>query len=322
LGLLNPLIETRFYVPEKSQIRFYVYQNLVEQYTSKNMTYSSDILNAFSGIMAAQEAVYGSFICGLPETVVDMALLWVSLGPHQRRKAVDQPYPSWSWSGWTGPAFHPLWLFDEPPEENACLLKSCLDKVQVCLSERPGDHRAVIRRMDLAPRSSQWLGKNDVGAFTASASGSLFPALHFWTTSVPFNNFEASVRVRLPVLSFRGAAKSAHSINTEGLIITSLLDRNHHRCGVLFGSEVQTLSNNQSSYEFILLSEIERVILRGKDTSGELFEESHFTITAWCTLNVMLVDRKEETVNRVAIGIIHRDAWFKADVTFRSIWLA
>lgn len=82
------------------------YSHALSNYTSRSLTYQSDMLHAFSGIIARLKPLFrGEFIYGLPETELDNAILWRSYGMLVRN--VDSAtgkvlYPSWSWAGWIG----------------------------------------------------------------------------------------------------------------------------------------------------------------------------------------------------------------------------
>lgn len=92
---------------------FHHYKFLVRDYSKRSLSYPSDILFAFSGIQAHITAITGSdFVCGLPEAVIDAALLWYSLNISTSERRVSSIYtldssliqpPSWSWIGWTNP---------------------------------------------------------------------------------------------------------------------------------------------------------------------------------------------------------------------------
>jgi hypothetical protein len=93
---------------------FQQYATLVADYTGRGMTYASDVLRALQGILPAlnrafrkiQEGEYEVFRYGLPQPVLDVALLWQPEGNCERREHCEhckQPYmPSWSWAGWIG----------------------------------------------------------------------------------------------------------------------------------------------------------------------------------------------------------------------------
>lgn len=82
------------------------YRQIVETYTSRQLSYPSDILNAFKGIEAALHPLFRSdFIFGLPRSEIDSQLLWQPTGLLTRRRSLDTGlpiFPSWTWAGWVG----------------------------------------------------------------------------------------------------------------------------------------------------------------------------------------------------------------------------
>jgi hypothetical protein len=83
------------------------FNSLVSQYSHRQMSYKSDIENAFVGVqdVIAQKAGW-LFVAGLPVDILDWALLWIPSGKMERRKwtiagELVGP-PSWSWFGWEG----------------------------------------------------------------------------------------------------------------------------------------------------------------------------------------------------------------------------
>lgn len=85
-----------------SKIFAQVYSPLVEHYATRDTSYASDILKAFSGITGALEKpIYlGGFVAGIPESFIGAGLAWSFHGQCSRRPG----FPSWSWAGW---AFEP-----------------------------------------------------------------------------------------------------------------------------------------------------------------------------------------------------------------------
>ena len=84
------------------------YKNLVERYTSKQLTYLPDIFRAFSGILASLRYLHTdyqvpSYICGLPIKFLEMALYWRGDGDLKPRLVLPisinetiMTTPSWS----------------------------------------------------------------------------------------------------------------------------------------------------------------------------------------------------------------------------------
>ncbi|KAL8863324.1 MAG: hypothetical protein Q9178_000004 [Gyalolechia marmorata] len=93
-------------VPSLQHVNIISYRRVVESYTSRHLTYGSDMLNAFRGIEAVFRPLFRSdFLFGLPRSELDSQLLWQPVGPCTRRcdLATNLPmFPSWSWAGWVG----------------------------------------------------------------------------------------------------------------------------------------------------------------------------------------------------------------------------
>ena len=83
------------------------FRTLLQQYTSRALTYETDIHDAFAGLEEFLKAVTGSKISfGLAENFMDWSVLWTQQTKLRRREA----FPSWSWLGWKGT----IWLPDPP----------------------------------------------------------------------------------------------------------------------------------------------------------------------------------------------------------------
>ncbi|KAF2685967.1 HET-domain-containing protein [Lentithecium fluviatile CBS 122367] len=82
------------------------YKTLVHDYSQRNLSYDSDILNGVQGILRllTLRTKRSWYVAGLPEHRLDTALLWFPVGPITRRgpSKSGHPYPSWSWAGWKG----------------------------------------------------------------------------------------------------------------------------------------------------------------------------------------------------------------------------
>ncbi|KAK8097486.1 hypothetical protein PG984_016625 [Apiospora sp. TS-2023a] len=84
------------------------YIRAVEQYTPRQLTFQTDVLFAFAGLGSIFERSFESrLLFGLPESILDVALLWRPAEPLKRRFCKDKDgnlvhFPSWSWAGWEG----------------------------------------------------------------------------------------------------------------------------------------------------------------------------------------------------------------------------
>lgn len=86
------------------------YQQYVQQYVKRSLTYQSDALSAFQGIADSLESSVGigCLVFAIPKSCFDWGIMWKararpddtdgSLGRLERREG----FPSWSWVGWQG----------------------------------------------------------------------------------------------------------------------------------------------------------------------------------------------------------------------------
>lgn len=78
-----------------------MYTRLVEQYSTRNLSFQSDALKAFSGIQGLFTTLNqksNTFTYGLPVSAFDFAFCW-SVKTH-RPSLRRLEFPSWSWVGW------------------------------------------------------------------------------------------------------------------------------------------------------------------------------------------------------------------------------
>ena len=83
-----------------------VYSQIVQKFTSRQLSFANDILNAFIGVSNRLAPLFkDGFRFGLPKNELDTQLLWQPQTNIKRRidLASGRPiYPSWSWAGWEG----------------------------------------------------------------------------------------------------------------------------------------------------------------------------------------------------------------------------
>jgi hypothetical protein len=94
------------------------YSIVLQNYLSRRLTNSEDILKAFSGVTSLLSDVLGNVFWGLSENHFHQAICWHSFGEQVPLKKREK-FPSWSWAGW----YHPGYTPDQPqvkfiPREN------------------------------------------------------------------------------------------------------------------------------------------------------------------------------------------------------------
>ena len=78
---------------------FVEYARAVAQFTHRSISFQNDVLNAFDGLGKVFQSGFNSAtVFGLPESLLDVALLWRPMQQLERRAH----FPSWCWAGWNG----------------------------------------------------------------------------------------------------------------------------------------------------------------------------------------------------------------------------
>ncbi|XTI94459.1 heterokaryon incompatibility protein-domain-containing protein [Cenococcum geophilum] len=185
------------------------YEALVSQYTSRQMTYASDMLNAFTGISSALAHLNDDIMLwGLPESQFSRLLTW-GLDGHTRHGSTHRtlcqdgsehniPFPSWSWSAWNCFAHPPFRVFiNRGPSETEPLIifyRSSIEGKIVKINEfwnksygtGPPDAEALDSH-DNNGLISQWIGKPryDERAVRLAPGIEFIDSglLHFWTST-------------------------------------------------------------------------------------------------------------------------------------------
>lgn len=324
---------------------FPYYAQFVLDYSRKQLSYQSDVINAFTGITRMLEQHWDwRFLQALPVPLIDLALLWalsttttVNDAESQRRQEIH--FPSWSWVGWNGGVDYAL-----VPKTG---LRSKLESVY--LEDTTGCYEATDRIPEFSTsriHSEQERDNPSDPENLCQSPGEKAKILHFKAFAVPANKFQ-----------FHAANK--HYYFTEGHIFrgviyqrTSLiLDGEGHHCGTLYGIEAGDVEKLQAlEPQFVLLS----ATLRNSRTlhyadpdatlqqpglrpdpsgqsghyEGKVYDESNYNTgklnkaeQRWSTLNILLVSSKGVSEERLAIGQIHISAWKAADPVKRHVKL-
>lgn len=328
---VNPLLGGPITATSSTWADFFeAYMLLVKLYTKKNLTYSSDILDAFQGIATSlTKRLSSGFVNGLPEAVFDIALLWRPVRkprPTRRKAFVSrtsstlQHHPSWCWSGWVGQA---TFLMDHEfrntavapfnqrvsfvlglsPKDGKLPLKPMISTFTLCSD---GKTRTISRDPalfeetgDLAETGQQSMEKE------AETIPPGLQVLLFKTTSVDIDSFEIAVE---------GIDESYHLHNRE----------DGQLCGKFYPSveSFRVEDGSASRREYILLSLLE---WPKTDEHFWLFWGSDSDVARqriadhwaqplpqrWYIAVVMMIEWNESDAyaERLGIGVVTLDAW-------------
>lgn len=104
----DPKYGTAHKIVYQNKLNLHVYEEIFFEFTSRNLSYEEDILNAFQGVSNVLSRDFFNlcpFVFGMPLCILDAALLWYPTGPLRRRRKAGSNlsyFPSWSWAGWVG----------------------------------------------------------------------------------------------------------------------------------------------------------------------------------------------------------------------------
>jgi Heterokaryon incompatibility protein (HET) len=331
-GDINPLVElfasfgqgdgqfSKSVAPTTDFMRyFYFYQVLTSIYTNRNLTYPSDFLNAFSGVLATLERRgAGPFVYGLPEANLDLALLWNSgnaEGTARRNLDMNSPQhenylPSWTWVGWTGSV---RWDLYPSRATNFTDVTDGTPYIRSAITHLKIQEQNHIRPI-LRARSS------------TSASN-----IRAWTSNQICRPSSHPAPLPSGVLRFRAYAAplSRFSLLTEEAKSGGpfrFITFNDRVCGLLHCPEPFQLPQSKNpNFEIILLSHIRDkfsnlYIVTQTSISNQFM--AGFTWQEWSVANIMLIGYSRGLAERIAVGQIHIDALERAKLKRKWISLA
>lgn len=109
IGRPIPILDrdySRNFISSSRTVNILSYSRILRDYTSRQLTYTTDILNAFKGVEARLRPLFRSdLLFGIPRSELDSQILWQPDEPMTRRRdpLTGLPiFPSWSWAGWVG----------------------------------------------------------------------------------------------------------------------------------------------------------------------------------------------------------------------------
>ncbi|KAJ8114925.1 hypothetical protein OPT61_g3310 [Boeremia exigua] len=262
------------------------YEEVISEYTAKRMGYPADIINAFTGVQTQLGKMFDwTFREGLPEPLLDLALLWTPLESTERR-TTDFDHPSWSWAGWVGRVHYkdlvrPLHLPIGQAFHALTTLKVDTDNLQTL---RFAGETVQLSAFNLS-KCQKRLSNSHYGVQVTPHTHFLFDQqnhrcgiLH----GLQDSHVNSQIQPNAPMILLRLSHwKRVNAIYRNGPVITHL---------------------NDSQYEI----------------SEDLFDKK-FADVEWCTLNVLCVKWWGAGWYRVGVGQVHKEAWRQAKVLSQTV---
>ncbi|KAF3804279.1 hypothetical protein GCG54_00000630 [Colletotrichum gloeosporioides] len=292
------------------------YESLVKEVSNRNLSYHSDSLSAFAGLLSKMGEMYGwSFVSAIPESNFESFLSGGCLS------AV---------------------CFDQEKERSMTRMSSSAARLPVV--GRRGTGKAVTTKSEVGGYwISERTGFKKIGepgspngqilASSPSEKQPNMPDSDHLEIDVPPNTlmFKAHgivakpFEIKLPNFDPACSRYFRGNLTRAGWVY----DSNGRHCGTLRGINFSKY-HDQEKWEIILLSRSDQdEVLQAnidatpstdlppeypsaKEYYEEIFDTTAYKYRRWWALNIMLVERKGMWVERVAVGQIHADAWESA----------
>jgi hypothetical protein len=321
-----------------------VYKDVVGEYSSCELSFEADMLNAFMGLSSflSKELFMGwPFIIGIPLCSLEVGLLWQ---PAMRlRRRVTTKLPSWSWVGWVG-------LINYADENE---FERTISRIKFSIDVGSGVMSAMDAPLDHSALRQDWqrhvVGElNDVHYTRVDLPSTRWfshpiPALPEWPPRLS-SNVLLRCTAEIAKLNITGTHVElwyqSCSEDEHDVCHLQVYDRERHRAGVVVmdGATYEQTSFSQSTFTFVKIAQSTLTARddpawseKSKSFAGqprkpainprdpldpseeEFDQEVYDRNICWCMYNVLVVKFEGEIARRIAVGRVHVDAFDGAD---------
>lgn len=297
------------------------FSTIMAQYSSRRLTDPGDIENAFAGIRTVIKQTLGwRLLLGMPCGVLDWALLWLPWGLLDRRVRVDPQTqvsqlvgPSWSWMAWEGEAsyseyvYHSRLLFRRVrPRVGQFVVRAQEGGDAIVVPRCPSEiwHPEVGERLEAVARKDDAYAqktRQDLDRL-AEIDVASAPVLEFEGETAPFASLE------------RGAITWACTGESYGTLLGG--DFRHGYAAKITG--YVSSAPDPDAFELVRMATVD--MYRGAVGMAGT-EERNWQVED--TTVVMLLERKQSLVQRVAIGFLRSaEDWEKLPRSSKPIRLS
>ncbi|KAI1875380.1 hypothetical protein JX265_004438 [Neoarthrinium moseri] len=327
---------------------FPIYASLVLQYSPREMTYHSDSLHAFMGVLSQIRHTLGwEFVSALPAHLFPFALLWVPQAGIQRRPCTTSSHdddmrstacasPSWCWSAWSGHVYWNWWRQWSYVGKEVSLVTG----IETFVIKDHGELRTIMAIAHSSKSQAPATTMNQKGPHWAAnivPDASPHTTLFFEAKAVNLDKFSLMAP---QVISNKDDKRLPAFIRLAMTCNLWIYDEDDYHCGTLYGLwEPWKQDHDSSRCEFVLLGRSYQDKVTDADIEAykdrlppeypscsqyydEVFDTAWYGYEKGWALNLMLIEWKGTFAERVAVGCMHVRAWDTARQKLKRIVLA
>ncbi|KAF2503055.1 hypothetical protein BU16DRAFT_27845 [Lophium mytilinum] len=290
-----------------------LYSSLVQSSTRRHLSHPTDRLAAFAGISTILKSCYGSpSIAGLPEAILDAALLWVASTPQAPTHRI-RSLPSWSWASHHGSVDYLSGPLASTLHKNSPPIRSEIGAIVL----RTQKHLHPVSRV-----YSDLIQKLRMDSATTSDVGEI--PTPFISRDVETLCFSARV-ANVDRFHIRAFEWDAGRVLVYSKGSTSTASPHPTCCGKIWPdnaaafAEARLVLEPGVRRELVLLSSV-----RVPDMAEHLGLGKHFAVGAFAAgvlMNVLLVEWRGDYAERIGVGQVHEGAWEAVEEGQRGIVL-
>jgi hypothetical protein len=268
-----------------------VYQDLVEAYSLRKLTFTTDVVNAFAGFSSIfEECCGGTVVSAMPVSILSSALLWVAMPGTRRRTHKGTPvFSSWCWAGWEGSVRYPAIMRKSSLVTSFSRLENAIIYTTNALCRGIEEYADLSKVNKLITRIQQFDGTHR----------NVFPPVHLLAFTAPtmsINQFHL---------------QTSRPCNKKMAFCPFALQGKTEPCGILFG--IPSLDATTAPLSLILISHdfdpSSRAQLRASYGLSCPTTPNQGREGIRHTLHVLLVQNRGVYYERVAVGKMGSESW-------------
>lgn len=324
--------------------QFDVYESLVKQYSPRSLTFPTDSLSAFTGVLSAIARSFSwNFVSALPEPAFDLALLWrpmfgATMRPRplsgQKAGPMVCTSPTWCWTAWHGDLFWDPWRLGSFAAQRVSLK-----------SEVASFWIQDFGRLRPIQRGRAYDSDVEIAGYKSGEHTTVGCTLVFEAKTIDTEAYDISTpqldQCALWNSEIAGGGLSSYFRNNTSHSLW-IYDVAGQHCGTFSSLELDAWPKQRkdgSRHDIVLLSRssqgevTQAAITRFEDHPPleypsaseyyeEIFDTRYYRYKSDWALNVMLVRWENDSAERVAVGQMHADAWKEALEKSKLIILA